>query len=324
MPTVEQVAIPLASICSTVPSVGPGVCERCHGCPKPDWPICWSCELVERQVTTPCKLIVPISLYRVGGQLHHQLRTYKTGSQAARTLRRQTAGILGYFLKLHTDCIAEAANGRWTRITSVPSSTGRIGEHPLETAINLLPDIRHEYEPLLQPGPTQITHQYASDDAFQALYPLTGERVLLIDDTFTSGERARRAPPPHSPPPEPQSSRSLRSDALSPPAPPTTQPTTGNDRQQSPSTSRHAVYATTKKGLPLDDRAVACSPRCRCGSRRPALVEPEWGTAQAQAGWLRDRCLWARGARSPRRVIKRHSPAGQPCDAVRVDFGWLH
>jgi hypothetical protein len=70
----------------------------------------------------------------------------------------KTAAILGYFLQLHSGCVAAAAGGPWDVITSVPSSTGREGEHPLVQAIKLLPDIRDQYETLLERGEVNITH----------------------------------------------------------------------------------------------------------------------------------------------------------------------
>jgi hypothetical protein len=192
--TVRGVALPLSTICRTVPRAGDGICASCHGCPNPGWSTCWSCDTVESQLSQPCPLIVPISLYQVGHQLHHQLRTYKgPPSDMSRDFLIKTAAILGYFLQLHGPCIERAAGGPWDRITSVPSSTDREGEHPLVTAIKLLPDVRDLYEPLLARGAAEITHTVASDEGFRALRPLHGERILLVDDTFTSGARAQSA-----------------------------------------------------------------------------------------------------------------------------------
>ncbi|HTU78017.1 MAG TPA: hypothetical protein VMF09_04585 [Solirubrobacteraceae bacterium] len=130
MTTVREVALPLATICTPVPRVA---------------------EQVEGQVSQPCPLIVPISLYEVGFQLHYQLKHYKdgNGSQMARDFLVKTAALLGYFLQKHDRCIAIAAaggGGGWDLITSVPSSTDRTGEHPLATAIGLVPSLRDRYE----------------------------------------------------------------------------------------------------------------------------------------------------------------------------------
>src|SRR5690242_15863369 len=137
MASVRDVALPLATICTPVPRVGDGICDRCHRPPNPPYTRCWSCERVEGQVAEPCPLIVPISLYEVGLQLHYQLKHYKDddGSRMAGDFLVKTAALLGCFLQQHGDCIAAAAGGSWDLITSVPSSTDRPGEHPLATAI---------------------------------------------------------------------------------------------------------------------------------------------------------------------------------------------
>jgi len=114
-------------------------------------------------VSRPCSLIVPISLYEVGFQLHYQLKHYKDGdgSKMAWDFLVKTAALVGYFLQQHDGCIAAAAGGSWDIITSVPSSTDRPGEHPLATAIKLVPSLREQYEPLLRRGSTPPQHNAA-------------------------------------------------------------------------------------------------------------------------------------------------------------------
>jgi hypothetical protein len=192
--SVADYALPLASICRTVPATGEGICDRCHGCPSPGWSTCWSCSQVEGQLSAPCSIVVPITLYEVGYQLHHQLRNYKAApSDMSWNFLVKTAAILGYFLQLHSGCVAAAAGGPRDLITSVPSSTDREGQHPLVRAIKLLPDVRDQYETLLERGEVNIAHTVASDQGFNALRRLDNERILLIDDTFTSGARAQSA-----------------------------------------------------------------------------------------------------------------------------------
>ena len=51
-----------------------------------------------------------------------------------------------------------------------------------------------EYEDLLvRDHRTEIDHNEASDTGYDSRRRLAGERVLLIDDTFTSGARAQSA-----------------------------------------------------------------------------------------------------------------------------------
>jgi adenine/guanine phosphoribosyltransferase-like PRPP-binding protein len=78
-------------------------------------------------------------------------------------------------------------------ISSLPSSGARAGEHTLATAIKMVPELRDQYRPLLSKSSVAITHNVASDTGFALREPLNGERVLPIDDTFTSGSRAQGA-----------------------------------------------------------------------------------------------------------------------------------
>jgi predicted amidophosphoribosyltransferase len=194
MASIRDVALPLATMCTVVTPVGDGICDRCHRPPSPGFTRCWSCAQVESQLSEPCELIVPISLYAVGYQLHFQLRHYKDHEgEMAHDFLVRTAALLGYFLQLHEGCIATVAGGGWDLITSVPSSIEREGEHPLVTAINMVQSLRDTYEPLLGRGTADVGHNVASDDAYEPVRELNGERVLLIDDTFTSGARAQSA-----------------------------------------------------------------------------------------------------------------------------------
>jgi len=130
----------------------------------------------------------------VGFQLHYQLRNYKGAHQdLAPDFTIKTAALLAYFLQLHGSCIAAAAGQPWDAITAVPSSTDRAGQHPLITAITMVPQLREQFEPLLQRGSVEVTHTVASDSGFAARRALGGERILLIDDTLTSGARAQSA-----------------------------------------------------------------------------------------------------------------------------------
>ena len=80
-----------------------------------------------------------------------------------------------------------------TLVTTVPSTGRRIGEHPLAHAVRRSQLLRPLFFDTLAKGPGTIGHLHAADDGFVALHPLTGHRVLLIEDTFTSGARAQSA-----------------------------------------------------------------------------------------------------------------------------------
>jgi hypothetical protein len=145
-------------------------------------------------VSAPCELIVPMSLYALRSQLHFVLRHYKSGvyPHRQRELGLQVAALLSHFILRHRSCISDAAGGDWNIITNVPS-TSRAGEHPLVAALRRVPAVFADYQALLRRGAATIDHTHADDGGFRAVRRLDGERVLLVDDTFTSGARAQSA-----------------------------------------------------------------------------------------------------------------------------------
>ncbi len=195
MTTVRDIAEPLADICVPVPFEGDGICVRCHNHPVAGFERCYSCWRVESQVTRPCGLIVPVSLYEIPSQLHHLLRHYKSGRYPRRQheFSLKVASLLCHFLDQHRGCIASETGRDWNVITSVPSSSGRVGEHPLVSALRSVPSFFAEYEELLQRGSATADHNRANDNAYRPSRRLDGERVLLVDDTLTSGARAQSA-----------------------------------------------------------------------------------------------------------------------------------
>ncbi len=138
----------------------------------------------------PLKLIVPISLYRVREQLHTVMKDYKRSpSERVRERHRyQVAAILHRFLREHSKCIEQAAGGTWDTVTIVPSKEPRTEPHPLEKAIKLGKTLGALYRPLLAADqPETIDRVYGDSRGFKTVEDVTGKRVLLIDDTFTSG-----------------------------------------------------------------------------------------------------------------------------------------
>jgi hypothetical protein len=139
---------------------------------------------------------VPISLYEIPSQLHKFLRHYKSGKYPAayqNDFSVRVVSILAYFVMKHTECIATSGGGMWDLMTTVPSSKPQIGVHALVTAIQRVGALRKQYEPLLRLGSRPVGHLQANDRAFDATQRLEGTRVLLIDDTYTTGATAQSA-----------------------------------------------------------------------------------------------------------------------------------
>lgn len=194
MPSVHEWTEPLARWCHPVPGRGPGTCPVCRGCPGPGWTLCWSCARVLAQVSRPCRQVVPVTLYRVGTPLHAILRCYKdTASSAARRRHATTvAALLGRHLFDHGRCLG---GGRrpWDVITVVPSTSGGAGDHPMVAALSLVPWLASQHRALLARTGAGLGHLRAADDAFAVTRPVAGWRVVVVDDTYTSGARAQSA-----------------------------------------------------------------------------------------------------------------------------------
>lgn len=196
MATAGEITDPLLSTYTRVLPVGPGVCDVCHGAPGVGWPRCWSCADSVDHVSRPIELVVPISLTELPGQFHHVLRGYKQDGYPAKVrdkLRLQVSATFARFLHGHDDCIRAAADADWDCITIVPSSRGRVGPHPLEDAMRMFRFLGDKYLPLLAPTEEAAGHNRSSDTAYAVTRDVRGLRVLLVDDTFTSGARVQSA-----------------------------------------------------------------------------------------------------------------------------------
>lgn len=179
-----------------VPAAGPGVCMVCRSGPGPGLAICRSCTEVMRQLSYPTPHVVPISLYTLESRLWHVLRYYKDASGPGSELYAlQVAAIIARFTARHLRCAAALLGGDPAVVTSVPSTRPepRPGPHPLQTAISRVGSLASRYAPLLVRGPASVDHKLADDDAFAVPRRLSGERVLVVDDTLTSGARLQSA-----------------------------------------------------------------------------------------------------------------------------------
>lgn len=196
MASAGQYTDPFLQTYTPVPVAGPGVCAICHSGPGPGHTVCYSCAEVMRQVSYPTRSVVPISLYKLNSQLWHVLRYYKDGSgRSADLLAMQVAAIIARFAAQHLQCVARVLGGDPAVVTSVPSTRAsqRPGTHPLEAAVTRVGAFASLYAPLLVRGTAYVDHNRADDDAFIVRRTLSGERVLVVDDTLTTGARLQSA-----------------------------------------------------------------------------------------------------------------------------------
>ena len=118
------------------------------------------------------------------GLLHHHLRWYKgygpPTSQAEVAQRARLTGRLAaltaLFLQHHAGCL-----GAWDVVTTVPSAT-RSAPASIIARVRAL---RGDYAELLSLRPQSLK---LARDRFAVTQRVTDQRVLLFDDTFTSGK----------------------------------------------------------------------------------------------------------------------------------------
>lgn len=202
MATDIEVTDPQLSVYVPVPKDGDGVCSICHGASTRGrmgtfYPTCYSCSRIPR---LGVKTIVPISLVTTdGSQLYTALRDYKSSSidHAVRAKHSLLiAATLQRFLREHGRCISTAAGEEWNVITVVPSTRRLTGPHPLETAIvRIAQALSPQYRHLLSGTGEGVPRNEVNDAAFVVAddEPLDDLRVLLIDDTYTSGAHIQSA-----------------------------------------------------------------------------------------------------------------------------------
>ncbi|MDQ6804157.1 MAG: hypothetical protein M3065_04160 [Actinomycetota bacterium] len=174
------------------PRPGPDICDVCFTFTE-DHDRCFVCG----QQNSSLDAVAPISYSVAGGQLHHALAGYKRlGGEVARRLQVEVAAVLWRFLAEHEACVARsAAATTFDLVTTVPSSSRERDErHPLRRIVGeLAHPTRDRYERLLTRSSAVVPERALDPGKYEVARPLSGEAVLLIDDTWTTGSGAQSA-----------------------------------------------------------------------------------------------------------------------------------
>lgn len=191
MSTVGELSDPYANFMRT-PGRGAGFCATCTTFVDADYQRCYQCNSQHWLAA-----VLPISYAERSGQLHTNLAGYKRWTPAiAERTRLQLAAVLWRFIAAHEPCLAIAAGvDRFDLVTTVPSSSAARDEHhPLRTIVgHLVEPTRDRHERVLRRSAVVVEERGFDSRRFTATRVLDGERVLLIDDTWTTGARAQTA-----------------------------------------------------------------------------------------------------------------------------------
>lgn len=155
---------------------------------------CYPCNQ-HRSTNGIADLVVPLTYGIEGEQSHFLVRHYKDDQDAA--VRQRLTVVMNRLLflgiVLHEACIEKTVGQEIDRRFAIPSLSGRPGIHPfVELALNMR---AIETSPLLVPAQGASGDRLVLDTQF-TLGPetdLTGEHVLILDDTWTTGSRTQSA-----------------------------------------------------------------------------------------------------------------------------------
>ncbi len=187
-----------AQACSLHPPLppGPGVCAACRGPARADYLHCFHCGVHAQSAPgLLADAVIPISYAEKGGKLAHDLWIYKSALAGAGPARSALLALLLVFLRDHCGCAWRVAGGGGpTHLAVVPSTRGRRGPHPLQ--VLAAPALALPWAGLAIRGCQDEPDPDDRDlclDRFAAPRRLPQARVLLLDDTWTTGSRAQSA-----------------------------------------------------------------------------------------------------------------------------------
>lgn len=176
-----------------IPADADDVCPMCRSWRHARFEKCSNCLEAEGVLAAPCRQVIPISLYSKPSQMRDWLTFYKDASYSANDEYRQyLAAVVGRFLFENLRTLV-AIIGGYDVVTFVPSSR-RVGVHPIEKIIGACSAIfAKPIVGLLSKGAGELDHRIMSDDAFLVSKDAAGQRILLVDDVYTTGARAQSA-----------------------------------------------------------------------------------------------------------------------------------
>jgi predicted amidophosphoribosyltransferase len=182
-----------------LPAPDPGACRVCAGPTPARFALCFCCTSAVRQLQLPLAPVMVVAEYQVGDRLHRWLRGYKDApvAEARRACAGRLAELVRVWLEANRGRLDERFGPGWDLVTTVPS-TVRPGGCPADALVDRVPDLARRHRRLLARGPEPTGHLVAARRGFEVLAGvdrswLRTQRVLVFDDSVTTGARAQSA-----------------------------------------------------------------------------------------------------------------------------------
>lgn len=187
-PDLDAVFAENVALFSNVPAVSADfVCPACLGPVKGDFRRCYACYLLFRSAPEVLEnRVMPISSALSPGPWYTRLQNYKRGhTEYAWVL----VALLEKYLAAHLDEIAGVLGGLPNCFTIVPSKRGTAFENQMLTrVVQAVPSRAWPLEQLLTFNPgASIPRQTYRPGAFSLTRDVSGQRVVLVEDSWVSG-----------------------------------------------------------------------------------------------------------------------------------------
>jgi predicted amidophosphoribosyltransferase len=172
---------------------GEGICTICWAFIDTSFPTCYRCGHQPNCLDA----VVPISYSEHQGQLHTALRNYKDGASAGirRNAAVRLAAVLWRFLRDHEACVARAAGMQeeFDSVTIVPSSDPNRDAHSaFRKVTGWIRPVKPRLQRTLEPT-GEVQGREFDANRFRSVGDVSGQSVLLLDDTWATGGHAQSA-----------------------------------------------------------------------------------------------------------------------------------
>lgn len=177
-----------------VPDDADDVCPMCRSWRASGSAWCNNCQQTIDELRAPCHLVIPMCMYSKPSEMRDRLTFYKDGDDEQRDrYAPEVAAIVERFFAEHGGRLEEVTGG-WDVACVVPSES-RQPPHPLDVALQQLPAMNAPTrEILLVRGPGEVGWRKLNDrDAFFPIAEIAGQRVLILEDVYTTGARSQSA-----------------------------------------------------------------------------------------------------------------------------------